>query len=376
VTYDNVNQQDLPSITGLANATAVMLFRLYAQSQVYKMDYDGSSWCSAVSVGQGTYPSASLGFTSAKYVWTAGTASPYQIKLSSETLSNVGSCTSLLSARASQSNLALAYHRSIAVLDTTTNAWLDLRLDKLSVKTRGGDELLLPFVTAQEDSLTLTPSRAFVNLASSSLTLPADAESLFVSYLVGGQRLSTLRNNTITLGLIFNGKKSGSRSLPLIATTSDSISVANLKLAARISTFANDEVTLSATVAGLDNKSSMIASLGHIYEITSQGLSKEVELVNEIAAPRAFEVHVHPNPFNPSTQIHFYLPAENVVAVRLYDVNGRVVKELINGFRAAGEYSIIWDGCDQLGRTVASGPYFSQVRFGEERKVAKMMLVR
>jgi len=164
--------------------------------------------------------------------------------------------------------------------------------------------------------------------------------------------------------------------LPLIATTSDSISVANLKLAVRISSFANDEVTLNTTATGLDNKSTMIASLGHIYEITSQGFSKEVELVNEIAAPRAFEVHVHPNPFNPATQIHFYLPSEDLVAVRVYDVNGRIVKELINGYRAAGEYNMIWNGRDELNGTVASGMYFSQVSFGEERKVAKMMLVR
>jgi len=375
VTYDNINQQQLPNITGLANATAVMLFRLYSQNQVYKMDYDGSMWCGAVSVGQGVYPSVSTGYTSAKYVWTAGTASPYQIKLSSETLSNISSCASFASTEASQNNLSPAYHRSVAVLDTTANAWLELRLDKLSVKTHAGEELLLPFVTAQEDSLTLTPSRAFVNLASSSLTLPAEAESLFVSYLVGAQRLSSLKSGSvITLSLAFTGKKD-SRSLPLLTTTSDSISVKSFKLATRISSFANDEVSLRTMVLGLDDKATIIASLGHIYEITSQSFSKD-PFVHQMASPRDFEIRIHPNPFNPSTQIHFYLPTENLVAVRIYDVNGRTVKELANGFRAAGEHSITWDGRDELGREVASGMYFSHVSVGEERQVAKMVLVR
>lgn len=65
-----------------------------------------------------------------------------------------------------------------------------------------------------------------------------------------------------------------------------------------------------------------------------------------------------------------------MVAVLVYNVNGRVVKELSNGFCKAGEHVVTWNGRDELGKTVASGMYFSQVSFGEERKVAKMMLVR
>ncbi|MDZ7269901.1 MAG: hypothetical protein ONB48_16750 [candidate division KSB1 bacterium] len=53
-----------------------------------------------------------------------------------------------------------------------------------------------------------------------------------------------------------------------------------------------------------------------------------------------------------------------------------MVKELVNEFRNAGQHNITWDGRDTLGRAVASGMYFSEVSFGEERRVAKMMLVR
>lgn len=377
VTYDNLNQQQLPSITGLANATAAMVFRPASQNNILRMNYTGSQWCVAEYIDQGFYPSVSMGNTSAKYVYPMGTAPPYQIKLGNETLNGVVDCIPTLSKTTAQNELGLLYHRSVAVLDTVTNAWLELRLNEISVKTLGGDELLLPFETAQEDSLTLTPARAFVNLASSAFTLPADAESLFVSCLIGGQRLSSLKNgNTVNLSLAFTGRNGGSRSLPLVATNSDSISITTLKLAARITSFANSEASLRATVAGLGNKPTMIASLGHLYEITSQGLSKQTALVNQIARPRTFEVQVHPNPFNPSTQIHFYLSAENVVAVRVYDVNGRMVKGLVDGFRMAGDYTVTWDGRDELGKTVASGMYFSQVSFGEERKVAKMILVR
>jgi hypothetical protein len=123
-----------------------------------------------------------VGNTTAKYVWTEGSSAPYQIKISSETLSKTGA-----------GPLAMAYHRSIAIIDTTANAWLEVRLNKLSVKTRRGEEFTMPFANAKEDALTLTPANAFSNLASSPVTLPADAESLAVVCQVSGQGLSAIK---------------------------------------------------------------------------------------------------------------------------------------------------------------------------------------
>lgn len=95
-----------------------------------------------------------------------------------------------------------------------------------------------------------------------------------------------------------------------------------------------------------------------------------------ISLPAVIDLDVYPNPSVFSAQIKFHLAIAGVVFVRVYDVSGRMIRELSHGFRAVGEHSVNWDGRDQLGKMVASGAYFSEVRFGEERRVAKMMLVR
>ncbi len=92
--------------------------------------------------------------------------------------------------------------------------------------------------------------------------------------------------------------------------------------------------------------------------------------------PAVIGLNVYPNPSAFSAQIKFHLSTAGIVSVRVYDANGRMINEFSHGFRAAGEHSITWDGRAHLGKTVASGAYFSEVRFGEERRVAKLMLVR
>lgn len=53
-----------------------------------------------------------------------------------------------------------------------------------------------------------------------------------------------------------------------------------------------------------------------------------------------------------------------------------IVRDLGYENRMAGGHTVAWDGRDDLGRAVASGMYFPHVSLGEERKVAKIMLVR
>ncbi|KAA0223565.1 hypothetical protein EDS67_25705 [candidate division KSB1 bacterium] len=216
-------EQQQPSVTGLANDTAELLFKLYSQNQIYKIHYDGSSWGSPVFISTGANPSVSVGNTSAKYVWTKGTASPYEVKTSSETLSK-------------NSPLTVAYHRSIAVIDTASGAYLELRINKLSVKTRTGDEFTIPFSMAQEDTATLTPANAFINLASQTVLLPADAESLVVNCLISGQELSAIRPaaGMLAADFILAGKGGATLGLPVLRATSENLAETKLMLRMRI----------------------------------------------------------------------------------------------------------------------------------------------
>lgn len=64
-----------------------------------------------------------------------------------------------------------------------------------------------------------------------------------------------------------------------------------------------------------------------------------------------------PNPFNPQTVITFALPAATDVALRVYDLRGRLVRVLVDGPCAAGYHDVTWDGRDDTGGEVASGVY-------------------
>jgi len=69
-----------------------------------------------------------------------------------------------------------------------------------------------------------------------------------------------------------------------------------------------------------------------------------------------------PNPFNPSTTIHFTLPQQASVALEIFDLSGRRVRSLYEGTLAAGAHRIMWDGKDDFSRTLYSGVYFCRLR--------------
>jgi hypothetical protein len=360
-------EQQQPSITGLHDDTAELLFRMVTQNHLYKMHYDGTYWGGLTNVGQGNDPSVSVGNTTAKYVWTEGSSAPYQIKTSSETLSKTGA-----------GPLAMAYHRSVAIIDTTANAWLEVRLNALSVKTRRGDELAIPFASAKEDSLTLTPANAFSNLASSPVTLPADAESLAVVCQVSGQGLSAIKNaaKPIVIELVFSGKNGATLRVPMITISTDGVPETKIPSMRGIAAFAGGEASLRTEVAGLGNKSSLIASLGHIYEIAETPLPKVLESITETATPQAFFLEAYPNPFNPSTQIRFAMKEAGLATLRIYNLSGQLVRELLNEYRAAGAHTTPWDGRDDRGLVSANGVYFIRFEAGNEARMSKVMLVR
>ena len=66
----------------------------------------------------------------------------------------------------------------------------------------------------------------------------------------------------------------------------------------------------------------------------------------------------YPNPFNPDTRIKFIVSSESKISIRIYNVLGEEIKELLNETRISGEYEIGWNGTDSFGTKVPSGIYF------------------
>jgi hypothetical protein len=86
----------------------------------------------------------------------------------------------------------------------------------------------------------------------------------------------------------------------------------------------------------------------------------------------------YPNPFNPFTRIDYQVALTgSLVEIKIFDVSGRLIRNLLREKRAAGEYTVIWDGRDDGGRLVASGLYFSHVKIGRDYEVTdKLMLIK
>jgi len=83
----------------------------------------------------------------------------------------------------------------------------------------------------------------------------------------------------------------------------------------------------------------------------------------------------YPDPFNPSTNIDFTLPAAGAVNLTVYDILGREVRILLQGNVPAGYRSVTWDGRDSHGTPVGSGVYFYRLLTGSNYSATKKMIV-
>ncbi len=84
-----------------------------------------------------------------------------------------------------------------------------------------------------------------------------------------------------------------------------------------------------------------------------------------------------PNPFNPFTVIDYTLPGRSAVTLRVYDVAGRRVKELVRTEeQAAGTHTVTWDGVDDAGRAAPSGVYFYRLETDGYDETKRMTLIR
>jgi hypothetical protein len=98
---------------------------------------------------------------------------------------------------------------------------------------------------------------------------------------------------------------------------------------------------------------------------------------DDYSIPEEFNlIQNYPNPFNPSTTIRFSLPQEAMVNIKVYNILGKEITELLNETRISGEYEITWDGTDSNGKLVPSGIYFITMNADRFSKTIKTMLIK
>ena len=84
----------------------------------------------------------------------------------------------------------------------------------------------------------------------------------------------------------------------------------------------------------------------------------------------------YPNPFNPSTSINFSTPKFSDIRIKIYNVSGELVKNLLSKNSKAGSYTVYWDGLNLVGNPVPSGVYFFRMETPEFSQTKKMILIR
>jgi hypothetical protein len=110
----------------------------------------------------------------------------------------------------------------------------------------------------------------------------------------------------------------------------------------------------------------------------SVSITKGTGVARSAGSPpgRFFLSQAYPNPFNPSATITFGLPERADIVLRIFDANGKRVKDLFAGAKEAGQYRISWNGTDEADRAVPSGVYLCHFSAGQCRFTQKVMLVR
>ena len=84
----------------------------------------------------------------------------------------------------------------------------------------------------------------------------------------------------------------------------------------------------------------------------------------------------YPNPFNPTATIRFGLPEAGRVTLVVYDLMGREVVRLAEGYRDAGWQAVVWNGRDARGREVPTGIYIARLMTPQGARAIKLVMMK
>lgn len=138
----------------------------------------------------------------------------------------------------------------------------------------------------------------------------------------------------------------------------------------------NDRAGVQVTVASGASHTVELVNPSSCFEpimvVCSSGdLVADAEMENDLLPESTSLLQNYPNPFNPETTIRFSLESDARVSLKLYDVMGREVKVLVDGFLEAGWHDIRLNAAD-----LAGGMYYYRLRVGDIVVTKGMMLIK
>jgi hypothetical protein len=167
-------------------------------------------------------------------------------------------------------------------------------------------------------------------------------------------------------------------SLTAVALAAGSPRLARQVTAAGGNQLVNSGISLQGTVGqvavGIDHSAAGDIDLQSGY--WQPGGSVSAAPIQEIPERAAIYGNA-PNPFNPMTEISYSVgKTAQPVRMRIYDIQGRLVRTLVDQIAQPGVHQAVWQGRNDQGGHVSSGMYFCRLQVGAQSFTHKMMLLK
>ncbi|MCU7496161.1 MAG: T9SS type A sorting domain-containing protein [Ignavibacteria bacterium] len=128
----------------------------------------------------------------------------------------------------------------------------------------------------------------------------------------------------------------------------------------------------NATVDSATNTVSFSQPIASSYIIlTAEQTATAVEYTRDYTPSSYTLTQNYPNPFNPATSISYEIPRTGLVTLRVYDILGRLVLQLINENQNPGKYTVSFNAAN-----LPSGIYIYELRANEFQQSKKMTLLK
>lgn len=125
---------------------------------------------------------------------------------------------------------------------------------------------------------------------------------------------------------------------------------------------------------------------GNLFQVKSETQEKFFAKVSsgtatavhsQVEIPDKFSLFQnYPNPFNPETIISYSIASPSQIQLAIFNMNGEVVKSLVNEYQSVGQHSILWNATNNHGTPVSSGVYFYKLTATDFQIFRKMVLMR
>ncbi|MFA5012700.1 MAG: 5'-nucleotidase C-terminal domain-containing protein [Ignavibacteria bacterium] len=142
------------------------------------------------------------------------------------------------------------------------------------------------------------------------------------------------------------------------------LSQLGIQISSLTPTFTPEYICIKNFVSTFDTLN--YVSTGRIKELSTAFISNET---SRITGYKLY--NNYPNPFNPETNIKFSVPKDGNVVIKIFDIRGKEIAEVVNKFFRTGEYTVKYNA-----KILSSGVYFYRMSAEDYNDTKKMVLVR